>query len=252
MGHNTHHTTTRHGPVSTALVAAVALVAAACTGGGPTEPTEPTLPADAGSIIAVSAVAMGDTESVRFTLSADGAPVFIDQFESIALQTAVGEFRVPSAAQAVLDVEVNGSLNTQLAAIALADEVWLSNPITGEFETLPPEFDLDPSLFFDPRGGWQPLLENLTDVELVGRQERGGNDRYRVTATAPAAQIEVITAGLVRGQDVGIDFWIQPVTGNVRAAEFTTATPQGDVDWVLELDDFGGDFSIMAPEGLER
>lgn len=249
--------TTRRMPLALALALPLALAltlafATAACGGSVSEPTEPTLPADADVIIAASAEAMGDTESVRFTLTSSGAPVFIDQFESIALVTAVGEFRVPGAAQAVLDVEVNGNLNTQLAAIALDDEVWLSNPITGEFETLPPEFDLDPSLFFDPRGGWQPLLENLTDVEFVGVDERDGNDRYRITATAPAAQIEVITAGLVRGQDVRIEFWIQPVTGNVRAAEFITDTPQGDVAWVLELDDFGGDFEIIAPEGLDR
>jgi lipoprotein LprG len=252
MGHNAHLSATPRRLAVVTLVATVALAAAACGGGGTSEPTEPTLPADAESIITASAVAMGDTQSVRFTLTADGAPVFIDQFESIALETAVGEFRVPGAAQAVLDVEVNGNLNTQLAAIALDDEVWLSNPITGDFETLPPEFDLDPSLFFDPRGGWQPLLENLTDLTLVGIETRQDNDRYRISATAPAAQIEVITARLVRGQDVEIDFWIQPVTGNVRAAEFTTATPQGDVDWILELDDFGGDFEIIAPDGLER
>jgi len=226
-------------------------VAAACSGGSESEPTEPTIPPDAATIVAASATAMGDTQSVRFTLAASGSPVFIDQFESIALQRAVGEFRVPGTAQAVLDVQVSGNLNTQLAAIAIDDEVWLSNPITGEFETLPPEFDLDPSLFFDPEGGWQPLLENLTDVVLVGTEQRNGNDRYRISATAPAAQIEIITARLVRDQDVDIEFWIQPVTGNVRAAEFTTATPEGDVDWVLELDEFGGDFEIVPPEGIE-
>jgi lipoprotein LprG len=62
----------------------------------------------------------------------------------------------------------------------------------------------------------------------------------------------VITARLVRNQDVDIDFWIQPVTGNVRAAEFTTPTPDGDVSWTLELNSFGTDFEISLPEGIDQ
>ncbi|MFK8025184.1 MAG: LppX_LprAFG lipoprotein [Ilumatobacter sp.] len=224
----------------------------ACGSDGVSEPTEPLLPPDADVILSASAAAMGNTDSVRFTLTASGSPVYIDEFEEIALTSAVGVFKVPGAAQAVLDVVVSGNLNTQLGAVALDDEVWLSNPITGQFETLPPGYDLDPSRFFDPRGGWQPLMANLTDATLIGLVERDGQNRYHVTATAPADRIAIITAGLVRGQDVDIEFWIQPVTGNVRVAEFTTATPEGDVEWLLELDDFGADVEIIPPEGVQR
>ena len=80
---------------------------------------------------------MGDVTSVRFDLERGGTRVYIDQFQSISIDRIVGEFTVPQSAKAALDVEVNDSLKTQLGAIALGDEVWLSNPITGEFETLP-------------------------------------------------------------------------------------------------------------------
>jgi hypothetical protein len=249
---------TKHGnsPRPTSLgsfVASTTLLVAACGGAsGDSEPTVPTIPPNAEAIVAQAAVAMGQTTSVQFELSATGAPVFIDEFDSIALTRAIGQFEVPGSAQAVLEVGVSDSLNTELGAIALDDEVWLSNPITGVFETLPPGFDLDPSLFFDPTDGWQPLMENLTDIEYVGVEQRDGNDRYRISATAPSAQIEVITARLVRNQDVDIDFWIQPVTGNVRAAEFTTPTPDGDVSWTLELNSFGTDFEISLPEGIDQ
>jgi hypothetical protein len=244
----------------TALVVA-ALMGAACGGGeGAKEPTGPTLPADAYAIVTASAAAMGDVTSVRFDLRRDGAPVYIDQFESIAIDRIVGEFTVPQSAQAALDVEVNGSLKTQLAAIALGPEVWLSNPITGEFETLPDGYDIDPSRFFDPQDGWRPLLAGLTDVELVGLEQRDGDNggaRYHVRGTATAAQMKIITAGLVGNQDVAIDFWIQPVTGLVRSAEFTTAAAQDegavaeDVEWSLELSQYGDEFTIVPPDELQ-
>jgi lipoprotein LprG len=242
-----------------AAVSVVALVVAACGGdssssGASDEATGPTIPTDPASIIAASSTAMGDVQSVAFELARDGAPVYIDSFESISLNTATGQFTVPRSARALLEVEVNGSLTTELGAIALDDEIWLSNPVTGDFETLPPGYDIDPSLFFDPENGWKPLMANLTDVSFVGTEQIDGNDRYHITGTAPAEQVAIITARLVRNQDVDIDFWIQPVSGLVTRAEFSTATPGADdtdaIDWALRLFDYGADFDISPPANL--
>lgn len=244
---------------ATALVAATVgfglIGAAACGGdggGGSDEATGPTIPPEPAAIIEASAAAMGDVESVEFELGRAGAPVYIDSFQSISLNSALGQFTVPRSAQAVLEVEVNGSLTTELGAIALDDEIWLSNPVTGEFETLPPGYDLDPSLFFDPENGWRPLMANLTDVEFVGTEEIDGNDRYHISGTAPAEQVTIITAQLVRDQDVDIDFWIQPVSGLVSRAEFSTdgLDGNGTIDWTLQLRDYGEDFDISPPDGL--
>ena len=235
---------------ATIAIVAAGLLLAACGGGGDAEPSEPTIPADAESIVAASARAMGATQSVRFELVRSGAPVYIDQVEQLSLNSIVGQFEVPGSAQAVLEVEVSGGLVSELGAIALDDEIWLSNPITGVFEPLPAGIDVDPSLFFDPENGWQPLMEGLTDVDLVGIEERDGATRYHVAATAPADRVEVITARLVRDQDVDMDFWIQPVTGEVRSVEFTTTVGGEDVNWELDLSEYGDDFDITPPEGL--
>lgn len=233
------------------LLASAVLAISACGGSGEAEPTAPTIPADATAIVDASARAMGATTSVRFELRREGAPVFIDEFEKLTLNSAIGEFTVPRSARALLEVGVEGGLTTELGAIALDDEVWLSNPITGNFETLPTGYDIDPSLFFDPEDGWQPLMENLSDVSLVGVEERDGNDRYHIAATAPAEQVEVITARLVRNQDVAIDFWIQPVTGEVREAQFSAEFDGGEVQWTLLLSNYGDDFDIEPPESIE-
>lgn len=238
---------TRRRPAAAAALVLAALAIAGCGGdNGSAEPTGPTIPPDAVSVVEASAAAMGDVTSVRFAVRPSGVPIYIDSFESIALNSLVGRFMVPRSADALLEVEVNGSLTTELGAIALDDEVWLSNPVTGDFEPLPPGYDIDPSRFFDPEDGWRPLLANLEDIELVGVEERDGT-RYHIRGIAPAEQIEVITAGLVRNQDVTVDFWIQPVSGLVHAAEFTTSLGGGTVDWVLELSEFGETFAIAPP-----
>jgi lipoprotein LprG len=203
----------------------------------------------AGEIVDASAEAMSQVTSVEFGLERSGAPVFIDEFERIALDDLIGQFAVPNMAQAKLGVTVNGDLATILGAVAIDDEVWISNPVTGDFETLPAGYDIDPSRFFDPEGGWQPLLANLTDVELVGIDDRGG-ERYHVRGVAPAAEVRNITVDLVRDQDVPVDLWIHPSTFLVTAAEFTTTIDGADSDWSLELGRYGDDFTIVPPENV--
>ena len=231
--------------VGVLLVGSAGVAGTAC--GGSDEPEGDPLPAEVGAILTASAQEMGDVTSVRFNLARSGAPVYIDTYESLALEGVDGRFAAPASADAVLTVEVDGSLKTKLGAVAIDDTVWLSNPVTGVFEPLPAGYDIDPSQFFDPQGGWRPLLAGLQDPVLVGEVDRDGK-RYQISGVAPAANIEKISAGLVRDQDVPIDFWIDPVTGLVTAAEFTTTYQGAETDWVLELSDYGETFEISPPQ----
>jgi lipoprotein LprG len=227
------------------FVLACGIVGLAC--GGDAEPEGEPLPADATAILDASSEVMSDVTSVRFDLRRSGADVYIDQFESIALDKIKGRFSAPGSADAVLSVTVDGSLKTELGAVALGGEVWLSNPVTGKFEVLDTGYDIDPATFFDPERGWGPLMSTLTDVVLVGEEDRGGK-RYHVRGVGPAAQMEIITAGLVRDQEVTIDFWLRRDTALVTAAEFSTVFDGKTTDWVVELSAYGDDFEIKMPE----
>jgi len=207
--------------------------------------------AQATTIVESAAAAMAGVTSVEFSLDRSGAPIYIDQFERIALDSLRGQVSIPGKAQAELEVTVNDNLATRLGAVAVEDEVWISNPVTGDFETLPAGYDIDPSKFFDPENGWQPLLANLQNVSMVGIDDRGG-ERYHITGTAPAAQVSDITVGLVKGQDVAVDFWIHPDTYLVTAAEFTTTIDGDTSDWALELDHYGDTFTIEPPANVRE
>ena len=228
------------------LLAAVVVAVSLTACGEDAEPEGEPLPADVETVLAAASAAMGEVKSVRFHLERSGAPVFIDEFESIQLDELDGRFEAPASADALLQVTVNGDLSTELGAIAVDDEVYLSNPVTGTFEPLQGGYDLDPSKFFDPVNGWRPLLAELEDAELVGEEDRDGT-RYHVRGTAPAARIDAITAGLVE-QDLTIDFWLRRDTGLVTATEFSTTLDDETTSWVLELDDFGEDFEIEQPD----
>lgn len=203
------------------------------------------LPTDASSLIELSAAGMGDVDSVRFSLARTGAPVYIDQVESLALDALEGRFSRPGSADALMDVTVNDSLRTKLGAVAIDDEIWMSNPVTGVFETLPPGFDIDPSLFFDPENGWRPLIAELTDVTFIAEEEREGT-RYHLRGTATEANMRRVTAGLVR-QDVAIDLWLHPVSALVTDMTFDTDWLGATSSWELTLRSYGEEFDITDP-----
>ncbi len=228
------------------FVAAV-VVLAACTGSEESAaPAGPKLDPEPRGLQTISAAAMGEVQSVRFSLSRTGAPVFIDAAEAISLESLEGVFSSPASAEAELKVLVNQSLGTKIGAVAIDEEIWLSNPVTGKFETLPPGFDIDPSSFFDPKGAWQPLLEKLTDVSFIAEEDRDG-EAYHITGTAPEEQIRSITAGLVRGEDVVVDLWLDPSSGLVKAIEFETSLAGEPTQWELTLSDYGESFEIRDP-----
>ena len=227
------------------ILALIGGVMAAC--GGDDDLGGDPMAADPAVILPAAAEAMGSVESVRFELERGGAPVFIDEVDSLAFDKAIGRVEVPGRADALLDVTVNGNLATQLGAVAFDGDTWLSNPITGDFEPLPAGYDIDPTLFFDPKGGWQPLIEGLQDVTFLGTEDKDGQ-RYHLRGTGPADQLEVVTARLVRNQDVVIDFWVHPVTGLVTAVEFDTDDDGAVSSWSLRLADYGERFDIEPPD----
>lgn len=236
-----------HGFLKVAVTLAVAAaLATACGTSGDDLGGEP-ISKEIESLREASATAMADVTSVRFDLTPSGAPIYIDAVESLALTAASGRYAAPGSADAVLTVEVNGSLTTRLGAVAIDSNVWLSNPVTGDFELLPTGFDIDPTTFFDPEDGWQPLIRGLAEAEFIAEEDRDGL-RYHLSGTASADRVEIVTAGLVAGQDVHLDLWVHPVTALVTAAEFSTVHGEDTTTWVLELSEYGTDVVISAPE----
>ncbi|MCP3853352.1 MAG: LppX_LprAFG lipoprotein [Actinomycetia bacterium] len=226
------------------VVIATLATLTACSGND--SPATDRLPTEPAALLAASAQAMGEVETARFTVEASGTPIHVDPGDTLALESVEGRFVTGVGIDALLTVEVAGALTTQVGAVAIGDEIFLSNPLTGEFELLPPDFGFDPASFFDPVDGWRPLLEALGDAEYRGNYDRGG-DRYRLRGTAPADRIETLTAGLASGQDVDVELWIDPVSGLITALEMTTENGDGSTDWVVEMTDYGTPIEIERP-----
>lgn len=230
-------------PWATGLLAA-AVLAGGCSGGS----SDSTLPPDAAEILSAAADAMGAIDTVRFTIERGGAPVYIDPADLLAFVSAEGRYAAPGSAEAVVVIDVGG-VSTQIGAVAIEGDTWLSNPITGAWEPAPAAYTFDPATLFDPAVGWRPLLaEGLSGVELVNDDPSDDGGRYHVRGLAAQARVAVITAGMVSSQSPVIDLWIDAETGEVTDVSFPT-TYRGEIsDWALEFFDYGDDVEITPPD----
>jgi lipoprotein LprG len=234
-------------------VIALAIIAAACSNGsddGPTTTAAPpvTIAADVDAILAASAEAMGNIESVHFTIGRGGALVAIDAAGSLVFDFAEGRYGTPGAADALVTIDVN-DIKIRVGAIAIEGSTYLTNPITGRWEPVPDAYEFDPAALFDPEVGWRPLLASgYTDVTLLGTEDREGVATYHLTGTAEEERVEAITAGLVTNQDVELELWIDVATGEVREVTFAATSTNGQSFWTLTFFDYGADITIEPPD----
>ncbi len=226
--------------ISTSLLLVVLVTATACSGGDDA--------ADPGAIIALSIERMRDVDTVAFTLDRTGAPVFIDEEGLLEFTSAVGRFAAPESAEALLTVRALG-IPTQVGAVQIGGETWLTNPITGSWEAAPAGFTFDVAKLFDPDTGWSALLAGgFANQFFVAEEELEGETLAHFRVTAPADRVEQITAGMVRGQAVDGDLWIAGPTGEIRELSFATDMADGVTTWRLRLSEYGLEVEITAPD----
>ena len=229
------------------MAAFVVLVstAAACSS---TAETTTTAPPTAAEVLAAAAETMGSVETIQFSIERSGEPVYIDTQGFLEFVSAGGRYAAPGGAEALVAVSAFG-LTTEIGAVIIEGQTWLTNPITGRWEPAPAGYAFDPATLFDPEVGLRAmLLEGIPTVEDVGDEIVEEEALRHVRFTASGSRVEVVTAGLVRAEDVTIDAWIELDSGEVRRAAFSTPIGQSLTEWDLTLFDYGAEVTITPPD----
>lgn len=223
-----------------AFVVCGALVVAACSSDGGTNRAD-----NIDDVLARSSAAMAGVETVEFEIEQTGADVFIDDDGLIQFVSATGRFAAPSSADALVDVAALG-LNTTVGAVAIDGQVWITNPLTGDWEPAPSGFSFDPTDLFAPETGWSSLLgEGLQDPELVS--EGSSTDEHHVRGTVGADRVTILTGGLVDEPSL-VDIWVDADSDLVSRASFDVDTDDGPTSWTITLRDYGSDVTINEPD----
>ena len=223
----------------TAMAVALVALTAACSS---TEVTTTTAPPTAAELLEIS------VDTVQFRIARGGEPVYIDTQGFLEFVSATGRFAAPGAAEALVTVSALG-LSTEVGAVVIEGDTWLTNPITGNWEPTPPGYTFDPATLFDPQIGFRAMLqEGIPTVEDLGEETVDETALRHVRFTASGERVEVVTAGMVLGADVAIDAWIEPTSGELRRAKFPTTIGANPTEWDLTFFDYGADITITPPD----
>lgn len=189
---------------------------------------------------------MSDIDTVLFTIELEGADVFIDDNGLIGFRMAEGRYAAPSSADAVVAVNALG-LATEVGAIGIDGEVWITNPLTGDWEPAPEAFTFDPALLFDPEVGFSALLaDGLVNAELVAPAP-DADQRYHINADVDPATVAALTGGLVDDVD-NVDLWVDADSGLLTEVTFDVGIEAGGTSWRLVLTDYGTPVTITEPD----
>jgi hypothetical protein len=215
-------------------IAVIALIAACGGSDGSDEPVPPVE-----EVLADSHTAMAALGSAGFEMSVSGGPIEVTGLEFV---DAEGTYLAPDRGEAVLRLRIE-DITIGVGTISVADRTWVTDPLTGEWSELPRGVGFNPALLFGDEG-WTALLSGALIDPVIHGVERG---RYIVTGTAPAERVERLTAGVVSGQAVEIEFGIDTATGLVETAEFTTTGDEGATRWLIGLGPFDETAEIEPP-----
>lgn len=220
------------------------VLVASCTSGSGGDGAAGTA-ADVDSVRSMAAMAMAEVDTLRFTIELEGADVFIDDDELIQFQAAEGRYAAPGSADAVISVTALG-LATEVGAIAIDGEVWITNPLTGEWEAAPESISFDPATIFDSAAGLSSLIaDGLSDAVLESPGPTDG--RFHITAAVAPERVSTLTGGLVDDVD-SVDLWVDEDTGRIGELRFDVGSGADGTSWRLLLTDYGASVTVNEPE----
>jgi hypothetical protein len=217
----------------------LALIAAGCGGGGGDGQS-------AEDLVAESAERTGEVQSFHFTLDVQNVPITA---EGLQITSAEGDVVVPDRAQADVTGNFAGvSLTTQV--VAIDDDVWLRNPLTGDWETI--DVSTTPVALLDPTKGILGVMAGVSGAEDAGTDDLDGTKVRKVSGTAETAAVAPLVAVSADEGEVPVTLWIGEQDKILRRVDVTGPVAEDEPEDALrsfEVSRFDEPVTIEPPEG---
>jgi len=204
-------------------------------------------PAD---VITSAGEAMLRQTSFHFKIDISGAAVYLNRVTGLQLRSAEGDFARPDRMGVHLKV-IAAVAAAELDMIALGNEQYLTNILTGGWEPLPPEFGFNPAVMFDPQVGLEQLLKaGLDDPRWIGVESIDGANVYHVQGGLDGARLQGMSGGLISRQAIVADLWVDGQSGLPIKASIVdpAADPAKPTTWTFTFSSYGKTVNIAAPD----
>lgn len=191
---------------------------------------------------------MAALRSLHFVIELTGDLTYIDPAGLLALKRAEGDIVTPDRAQATIRTRTLGT-TTDLGVIGVGTTQWARNPLSGRWETLPPEYgSFDIAALFVGDTGVAGLLR---DVPLRAEPQAtlNGQPHYVLSATTTGQQLTAMTSGMITSGNVAVKLYIDGTSFLLSQIELTEldTDPEEPTRWEIVLSAFDQPVTITPP-----
>lgn len=224
--------------VASVLAALATTLLTGCGGGSNGGPGAPDV------ALAEAKSQLDDTPGVKLSLSTDELP---DGVDGLLKATGVGTHAPAFEGTVVLQV---AQLSLDVPVVAVDGVVYAQLPFTtGYSDVDPAEYGApDPAQLMDPAAGISSWLEHATGVEKGDRVRDGDAVLTAYAGTLPGETVAATIPSADESSDFPVTFRL---TDDGQLASVEVSGPfygdAGDVDYTVDLSDYGTDKDITAP-----
>lgn len=189
-----------------------------------------------------------ETESFHFTLTLEERVIALDATGVLGFSEAEGNVIAPDRMQAL--ALINTPLGSaQVDFIAVGEDQYLTNPLSGQWEPLDESLRSDITLIFDETQGVVAVMGQMQGLERLPDERVAGPLAVHLRGTIPAETLAFLASDLAGAGTLTVDLWIE--TQSAQILKIVITEPVGAEGttpvWTFLLSNFGGVAPIEPP-----
>jgi lipoprotein LprG len=200
----------------------------------------------ASQIITKASDSLDTVNSFHFTLNQVGGGTPIGS--GIEMTKVEGDIVKPDRLKALISGTVSG-IYLQIQMISIGDVTYMTNPLTGNFEVLPVQFEV--LSIFDPNNGITAIMKGIASLTRLDDEPSGGVACYHISGVIDSEKLSSITGGAVQGVSINVELWIGQQDFLVRSIKLTGKITETEVPGIvrtLDLSMFNQPLTIELPK----
>lgn len=198
-------------------------------------------PVNPQAVLERSGEVMEALESFHFRLTHENGGTPLGQ--GLVIREVQGDVARPDKISLELS-GLAGNLAMRLSLIAIGEDSFISNPITGEWEAVPPE--VSPLGFFEPTKGVSEIMKRIESPRLISTDDDG----YTISGTIPSESLASLFGAVEEGNSIDINVVIDATSLFLLEARLEgriTASEQDGVIRIITLSHFNEPVEIELP-----
>ncbi|MDQ4078965.1 MAG: LppX_LprAFG lipoprotein [Chloroflexota bacterium] len=189
-----------------------------------------------------------EMESFHFALALEERTIELDEDGTLSIDEAEGDVMAPDRMQAETSVRTPFG-STMVAFIAIGDEQWLTNPLSGKWEEAPPDMRAEVTGLFDREAGIGAILADMENLERLADETVEERPTVHLRGTLPGALLTDFADDLP--ETVTVDLWIDEEEHHILKLVITEpATDEPEATWTFLFSGFN-DTPVIEPPSRE-